>query len=261
MKSRAIVAMHHKTGTIWMRKTFRGICRKLDLVAHDFPDQNSPDELKAPCVVVDKHSMWFKKTRKREIDADDRVFHLVRDPRDVVISGMHYHRMSREAWLHKPDEKFGGLTYQQKINSFSDERSRYLFEMGNKAEQTISRMTEWDYDRPECFECKYEELMKDTEMSLFTEISRHLGFSDDELEICRQEFFRQSLFGEKRRKETKREPREQHVRSGQSRQWADVFDRDLATAFLSRFPDILVKLGYERDDSWVDNLKIAAAPQ
>ena len=34
------------------------------------------------------------------LDRDDvRIMHLIRDPRDVLISAMHYHRKSTEAWL------------------------------------------------------------------------------------------------------------------------------------------------------------------
>ena len=32
-----------------------------------------------------------------------------KDPRDVIISAAHFHGRGREGWLHKPDDRFGGL--------------------------------------------------------------------------------------------------------------------------------------------------------
>lgn len=257
MKRRAIVAMRHKTGTKWMSQTFRAIARELSIPFHFFPARRQElGELVAPCIVVDRHAVWFTEERRAaEKLPDDRIFHLIRDPRDIVISGMHYHRKSEEPQLHKPKDEFGGLSYQEKINSFADERSRYLFEMDNTAGKTIKSMSAWNYRQPGCFECKYEDLIEDTETSLFADIAAHLGFAQDEIATCRDAFWRNSLFGEDTKKKSwKPDLKEKHVRSGRKQQWASEFDRPLALAFLERFPDVLVKLGYERDNAWVDAL-------
>jgi hypothetical protein len=44
---------------------------------------------------------------------------VIRDPRDVIVSGANYHCKADEPWLHIPEKRFGGLTYHQKINSLT----------------------------------------------------------------------------------------------------------------------------------------------
>jgi len=257
MNRRAIVSMHHKTGTKWMSQTFRAVSRDLGIDFHFFPARKQAlGELVAPCIIVDRHAVWFtEEKRASEKLIGDRIFHLIRDPRDVVISGMHYHRKSEEPQLHKTRDEFGGLTYQQKINSLPDDHSRYLFEMDNTAGKTIRSMLAWDYSKLESFEVKYEDLIEDTETSLFAEISAHLGFSGDEITQCRDAFWRNSLFGtDVKKKSWKPDLKQTHVRSGRKRQWEKSFDKPLARAFLERFPDALVKLGYERDNAWINAL-------
>ncbi|HEY1707261.1 MAG TPA: sulfotransferase domain-containing protein [Rhizomicrobium sp.] len=251
MNRRAIIALHHKAGTVWMMSTFKGIsgALKLPIVRlQEIKDKIKPAQVPVPGIVLDAHSKWFNKPRLVAPLPEDRVLHLVRDPRDIVISSMHYHRSSDESWLHVPRKEFGGVTYQQKINSIADERSRLLFEMDHTAGNVVRNMHDWKYDRSDCFECKYEELILDTDMTLFTQIARHLGFNDAELEICRKQFWRYSLFGQQSK-------RKKHIRSGASEQWREVFDRSLGEAFLERFGNVLVKMGYEKDDSWLGTLK------
>jgi hypothetical protein len=248
MNECALVATYHKTGTVWMATTFRRICTALDIRFAQPKKTGSPD-VTPPVVIFDGRS--FRRQDLRwlvEVDSF-RIFHLIRDPRDVVISAMHYHRTSEEDWLHRPDEAFGGNTYQQALNRVADDRQGYIFEMDNITGMAIRNMLRWDYSRANSFECKYEDLIMDTQTELFGRVVRHLGFADAEIDICRKQFWDASIFGGKDRN---RKPL--HIRSGAARQWPSVFDRGLGEAFVERFGEALVTLGYEPDNSWVSRL-------
>jgi Sulfotransferase domain len=245
----ALVATHHKTGCAWMNSTFREISRRLKLrfVKVARAKQLQQQDFARRSIFFFPHAS-IKEEQWLQRNVSYRIFHLIRDPRDVVISGMHYHRESAEKWLHITREKFDGVSYQVKLNSLHGNHARYLFEMENN--RAITRIKNWNYNRPHCLEVKYEDLIRDFDMTLFTKIVTHLGFSDDELNSCREAFWKHSIFGGK----ADRVGAKLHVRSGEPRQWESVFDRPLGEAFIRRFGDILIKLGYEADDSWLERL-------
>jgi hypothetical protein len=167
---------------------------------------------------------------------------------------MHHHRTAAEAWLHKPLRAFDMLTYQEKLNSLPDDQSRYLFEMQNSARRIITDMRNWNYQRPNAIECRYEEMIADADLLIFDKVLSHLGFDADECEAAKLIIRSNSLFGEIPKK------RLAHVRSGQARQWKDMFNTELAKEFLARFGDVLIELGYEADNSWVAPLRSHAHP-
>jgi hypothetical protein len=247
MKTRALIATHHKTGTAWMIGTFRSICRTLDIPFLIGKSRAEFKKASAPVVIF--HAQGFRNQRQLLKDPDARIFHLIRDPRDVIISGMRFHREAKEDWLHVPQEKFGGLSYQEKLNALPSDRDRYLLEMNHV--QTIDNMMTWNYHMTNSFECKYEDLICDTDMKLFPEIARHLGFSESEMDFCRDDFWRQHIFGGMSQEKL---IRKKHIRSGTARQWPKIFDREMGQEFLRCHGAALRKLGYEADNSWIDML-------
>lgn len=187
--------------------------------------------------VRDTHSLWFSDGRYED---GDRMLHVIRDPRDIAISSMHYHQKSDEKWLHRPDERFGGKTYQQTLNSLPDDKARMIFEMDHSSGETIRGMCAWPYGRADCFETKYETLLTKGEVE-FEKAACHLGLTGAEVDVAVSEFLENSLFGGARDKIGKHV----HTRSGATEQWRDVFDDDLTRAFLHRFPTALSRLSYE----------------
>jgi hypothetical protein len=253
MNQRAIVATHHKTGSVWMASVFRAIGRAHDIPLISLTVEPDVASRPPPVIIQDSHSKWYHERARAGLE--HRMIHVIRDPRDVILSAMRYHQRATEKWLHVPRERFGGHSYQDAINALADDRARCVFEMDNNAGHVTRALTRWNYARPECFEAKYEELMADTDMSLFTRAAAHLGFAGAELETCGQAFWENSLFGGKRRKVAKMK----HVSAGGGRQWETVFDRALGEAFVERFGDALIVLGYEPDNTWVGRLPEKAA--
>ncbi len=246
----AIIATHHKTGTVWMDTIFRRIGKVLGLRFINIKKSVglSSEDLIVPSIVFNDHSE-FKSCGWLLEHPSARIFHLIRDPRDIVLSAMSYHRTAPERWLHKPKREFDGQSYQEKLNSLPDDHARYLFEMRNSAQRIIHDMRNWDYGRPNAIECRYEELVGDVDLVKFEQILSHLGFDAGDMNVCRDIIRKNSLFGKVTEK------KRSHIRSGQARQWEEKFNAELAVEFVSRFGDVLIELGYETDNSWVDRLQ------
>lgn len=171
-----------------------------------------------------------------------RGLHLIRDPRDVIVSGAFYHQHSTEAWLHKPMAYLNGQTYQQALNRCSTLEDKLLFEMEYAGRHTIAEMLAWDYANPQFFEVKYEDLIVDVELRLFREIFLFLGFSEDQMDTLLEIAHAHSLFSG-----LNNDP--SHVRSGQPQQWPTYFNATLKNRFDELFGDALIRLGYEKEDS------------
>src|SRR4029077_1564752 len=97
MKYNVVIATHHKTGTVWMDGVFKAIARDFgaQFINCRLQSPRSVAALKAPFVLFNYDSDFAAYPEILERD-DVRIMHLIRDPRDVLISAMHYHRKSTE---------------------------------------------------------------------------------------------------------------------------------------------------------------------
>lgn len=253
MKFNVVVATHHKTGTLWMSSVFNAIAKALGARYLDFwSHYGRLDPLLRTPFVLFNYDSRFRQHSDILARDDVRILHLIRDPRDVLISAMHYHKISDEAWLHQTVPGSDDVPYQRKLNSFATPFEQYLFEMENASSSTIEDMLDWQYDRANCLEIRYEDLRLDHSLALWAQILAFLGFDQAEQNTCRECIWNHSLFGRAAGLNRR------HVRSGDVAQWKRVFTRKLAQAFIYRFPDALQELGYEPDDRWIERLGEAA---
>ena len=102
MKQNIVVATHHKTGTVWMSTVFRAIARRLGANYVDFWGHYGRLDrvLTTPFILLNHNSIFSRHANQLRRD-DVRILHLIRDPRDVLISAMHYHKKADEPWLHE----------------------------------------------------------------------------------------------------------------------------------------------------------------
>ena len=235
---RVLVGTHHKCGTVWMKDIFSAVCDRLSLVFYIGEQRHLPRRY--DLFFHDHSSFQFSR-----LVGAHRGLHLIRDPRDLIISGVFYHeRCTSERWLADPAPQFQGRSYQQTLARLPSLEEKIRFEMLHCSGATIRDMLAWDYGRPTFYEAKYEDLIEDVELRRFRDIFTFLGYPDDQMDELLQIAFDGSLFSGR----VTAPPG--HVRSGQPRQWQSYFTKPLHRQFLEHFGDALVRLGYEQNDQW-----------
>lgn len=221
-----------------MRNVFSCVCEQLGLQFFAGEQNNLPDNFH---VFMQNHSRF----EPDDISSPIRGVHVIRDPRDRIVSGMYYHQKSKESWLHKPMKVLGGQTYQQTINSLDTAEEQLLFEMENSGKWGIKEMLRWDYADDRFMNIKYEDLIVDYDLKEFKKIFTFLGFSGSEIPACLECAYNNSLFSGKVKKSV-------HVRSGKSSQWKTHFTPQHKQRFVELFGDALIRLGYEEDNRWAE---------
>jgi hypothetical protein len=226
-KFKTLIGTHHKTGTNWMENIFRKLSNDFNLKFFSMEQVQLPSD--------------FEK-----ISYNYRGIHLIRDPRDVIISGCFYHQKSKESWLHIVHSKFGGLTYQQMINSYTSISDQIMFEMNNAGSYNVREILAWNYNNPNFMEIKYEDLISDFDLFLFHKIFVFLGYPNFSIPQALEIAYNNSLFSGKVGQSS-------HIRSGKTSQWQEYFTPAHKARFLELFGDALITLGYEKNHDWATN--------
>lgn len=238
------VGTYHKTGTVWIHRVMRDVAKGLGTgyFRNNLRDGNHEGHVYEPGIYFDDHTYF-----PAEISEVPPIgFRMIRDPRDVVISGAHYHTRSEEGWLHMEREDLNGKTYQQAINAFEDVQDRYLFEMQRVGNHTINCMAQPNSFVEKLQPVRYEDLMTDSDFSVFTALMQSLGLRRGELKKAEKAFRKHSLVGDAK------STGKHGTSNGQLARWKTAFSRETARAFAERHGDALIRLGYEQDHSWVD---------
>jgi len=177
-----------------------------------------------------------------------RGSHVIRDPRDLLISAYFYHLKTDEEWCAKPNPVNATLpadvSYQQHLRSL-DLQQGLLFELNNVAGDSIARMTQWDYADPNILELRFEDILG-AEMATFQRLFEWYGFATDMVKqaaaIADDLALKNADSGSAVL---------QHARAG-SRigQWRDFFGPAIKRTFKHRFGEALIELGYSDNPDW-----------
>ena len=190
---------------------------------------------------------------------------IIRDPRDVIVSGFLYHQRCSELWCinsdfskpgyHHPQvplplahrdleiredfaSRLGGVSYQEKIRGLGQDEG-LIFEMDGFARITIDEMVSWK-ERDNVTTIRMEDLVADFDES-FEKLFRCLGFPERSIPIC-MEIARGHDMNRMGADQIASNP---HISTGKLRKWEQYFTSQVKEAYEERFADAHLKLGYE----------------
>ncbi len=267
---------HHKCASSWFRRIFedaaRWTGRRSDgfdnpiQFAHNLSEHIRSHQLE---MVSFTNADW---THIRPL-GEHRAVHLIRDPRDVLVSAYFSHRYSHstEGW---PEL----IPHRQRLEGLN-EADGLLAEL-EFSECYLRQMHEWNYGAPGVMELKFEQLTR-TPYESCLEAFEHLGLLRDEdctplrrvRDACRtfnlslrrrigsawplpircdqlpsyqllllvhQQRYRKLSGGRKQGQANAKS----HYRSGKAGDWKHHFTPAVQSAFDARYPGIVQRLGY-----------------
>lgn len=204
-----------------------------------------------------------------------RGFHVIRDPRDILISGYFSHRYS-----HSIQGKWGPqlAEHRQRLEVQPSIEDGLLLEL-DFASRTFANIAGWCYDNPNIYETRFEVLTTDP-WKVYLEAFQFLGLTTPRWglptlasmataailyklfrrpirqrnclpqpllrRILAQHAFERRAGGRARGQEDMRH----HYRKGVAGDWCTYFTPRVTDAFKTRYGDLLIHLGYETSKDW-----------
>jgi hypothetical protein len=199
-------------------------------------------------------------------------FHIIRDPRDIVVSS-YFSSLSS----HPTNEWPELIHHRQKLKQISKDEGLFL-EM-EFIQDVMENLSAWNYEQPNVLELRFEDVTRAPYQS-FLDIFQFLACLDDQkmttqrrmqylfVSLARRKL---GLFGKgggipadvllgkvyENRFSRKTVGRTQgmenvksHFRKGMVGDWVNHFTSEHVVIFKKKYGDLLVKLGYEQENNW-----------
>jgi hypothetical protein len=166
---------HHKTASTWGRIVVNEVAAAVGLRLRTFMSEQHWAGYDAPGDLVRAEGVQFvilSDPRPEMVKSlpPVRGFHVIRDPRDILVSSYFSHRNSHPV-------KFAGVEWPELVPHRErllklDEAEGILAEMEFSG-WMIDTMADWDYERPDMLEVRMEDLTADP-VAGWSAILRHL---------------------------------------------------------------------------------------
>ena len=177
-----------------------------------------------------------------------RITRFIRDPRDMIVSGYHYHKEAREPWcsIKDPTEQ-DWLTVNAAIpdgilpgESFSDMLQRVSLEEGLYAEMQVRKhhfdsMFKWPVDDPHIMVFKYENIIGN-EAEVFGKILAFYELSPRYQDLGVKTAIKNSA--------ARMLKKNVHIRNPEPNQWKTTFTDEALSKFEHLYPGLVEYTGY-----------------
>lgn len=273
---------HHKCSTRWILSIIVSACASMGLKWADFHNPGMFDHDLRRC--VEEAGIEFLSYTNANYDYvtnldNFRGFHVIRDPRDIVLSSYFSHRYSHSTKNWSELKK-----HRAKLRDVSKDEG-LLLEMKFR-EREFNELYNWNYMLPNVLEVRFEDLTQSPYKG-FIEIFRYLGCLHEEgitlrsqathlllsavnrvhkrtkgimplhvgmrmisaerlLGIVHDNRFSRKAGGRKHGEEDTMH----HYRKGIGGDWVNHFTPDHIGYFKKHYNDVLIKMGYEGGDEW-----------
>lgn len=272
---------HHKCASTYSVAMSYEACNALGLkpLERKIAFESSLEEifpLKKSTFLISQSSTYEK---VKELNGHFKGFHIIRDPRDICVSGYFSHIKTHfvEGWPQLAE-------YRKELKTLSKEDG--LLREFEYSDFWLQQIELWNYDDPHIIEVKMEDLTenpykewkrifdflglidaknyKSSSMvyDLNTKINRGIkywnypeslrlnksGFRMSSLEFLTQEkySFKKLSGGRKQGQENT----DSHYRKGKRGDWRNHFSERHKSVFKHKYGELLIKLGYEKDLNW-----------
>jgi hypothetical protein len=271
---------HHKGATVWIRSIIIQVCKALDL-NHAAVSNVRAFNKDLTAFVSEKNIDFISYTNASFKYVQPlkhlRGFHVVRDPRDIVVSAYFSHLNTHvtEGWSEL-------VEFRERLKSVSKDEGLIL-EMDFR-KGSFKNMYDWDYSCHHIKELKMEDLIQHPQEK-FVEVFRHLGLIKHPSALAAiAQRVREAVSGFEKRllkpvpkepppntvseeelakiiqanafsaKAGGRKPGEEdlssHYRKGIAGDWKNHFTQQHIDYFKANYGDLLLKLGYEKSQNW-----------
>jgi hypothetical protein len=178
-----------------------------------------------------------------------RITHFVRDPRDLVVSGYHYHKRGAEPWCdvvnpaperwkvvngNIPAAMGGQHSYTTYLQSLPEEDG--LIAEIEFRKHHFESMARWPKDHSDILTLRYEDTLG-REVETFSRIFEFYGLPFHERALGR---FLAWKYAAKRQSR-----RTAHIRNPEPAQWKKKFTPEVTRVFRERHGELIERYGYE----------------
>jgi len=263
-----LVFTYHKSGTVLFAMIMRSVAERFGLSVEmnfGYVPRTNPEA----DIVLLPHSLIGSDFESRPF----RAVRIVRDPRDLWVSGYLYHLRCNEDWCvstdfdpappidyprvdysfqHYPEawkrdylRRLEGLSYQQNLSQ-RDRDAGLAFELGGYTGCTLDALRGWWLRTRNLLDVKLEAINKDFDRTLLA-IFRHLGFSEADA-LTAVELAAPHDLSRMSDATVEWNP---HIYSRTLSKWREFLSPQQVAEFERQHGDVIAKLGYPLADGMI----------